>query len=78
MEFEHSAIFLVKLVTKNIVIGSLGTHFMHMRVNQLSLFSCYILTLLRLTRFIVEYTRFYISKTLIRNTRLKLAENGVQ
>ena len=50
MEFEQSAIFLVKLVTKNIVIGSLGTHFMHMRVNQLSLFRCYVLTLLRFNR----------------------------
>ena len=32
MESELSGIFRVKLVTKNIVRGSPGTHFMHMRV----------------------------------------------
>ena len=32
MESEHYGIFRVELVTKNVVIGSLGTHFMHMRV----------------------------------------------
>ena len=32
MESELSGIFRVKLVTKNIVRGSLGTQFMHMRV----------------------------------------------
>ena len=37
MESELSGIFRVKLVTKNIERGSLGTQFMHMRVNQLSL-----------------------------------------
>ena len=37
MESELSGIFRVKLVTKNIVRGSLGTQFMHMRVNQVEL-----------------------------------------
>ena len=32
MESELSGIFRVKLVTKNIVRGSQGTQFMHMRV----------------------------------------------
>ena len=32
MESELSGIFRVKLVTKNIVSGSPGTQFMHMRV----------------------------------------------
>ena len=32
MESEFSGIFWVKLVTKNIVLGFSGTHFMHMRV----------------------------------------------
>ena len=32
VESELSGIFWVKVVTKNIVLGSLGTHFMHMRV----------------------------------------------
>ena len=33
MKSELSGIFGVKLVTKNIERGSLGTQFMHMRVN---------------------------------------------
>ena len=33
MESELSGIFPVKLATKNIVRGSPGTQFMHMRVN---------------------------------------------
>ena len=33
MKSELSGIFWVKLVAKNIVLGSSGTHFMHMRVN---------------------------------------------
>ena len=33
MESELSSIFPVKLVTKNIVRGSPGTQFMHVRVN---------------------------------------------
>ena len=36
MESELSRIFRVKLVTKNIVRGSPGTQFMHMRVKMLS------------------------------------------
>ena len=32
MESEPSGIFCVKVVTKNIVLGFLGSHFMHMRV----------------------------------------------
>ena len=32
MESEHSDIFRVELVAKNIVLGSSGTQFMHMRV----------------------------------------------
>ena len=32
MKSEYSGIFRVKLVTKNIVLRSPGTHFMHMRV----------------------------------------------
>ena len=36
MESELSGIFRVKLVPKNIVRGSPGTQFMHMRVNKLS------------------------------------------
>ena len=35
MESELSGIFRVKLVTKNIVRGSPGIQFMHMRVNEL-------------------------------------------
>ena len=34
MESELSGIFRIKLVTKNIVRGSPGTQFMHMRVNE--------------------------------------------
>ena len=37
MESEPSGIFLVKLVAKNIVLWSLGTHSMHMRVSYLCL-----------------------------------------
>ena len=33
MEPELSGIFWVKMVAKNIVLGSPGTHFMHMRIN---------------------------------------------
>ena len=32
MESEHSGIFRVELVTKDVMPGSSGTHFMHMRV----------------------------------------------
>ena len=32
VESELSGIFWIKVVTKKIVLGSLGTHFMHMRV----------------------------------------------
>ena len=32
MESEHSSIFRVELVTKKIVLGSSGTHFMHMHL----------------------------------------------
>ena len=32
MESELSGVFGIKLVAKNIVLGSPGTHFMHMRV----------------------------------------------
>ena len=34
MEFEASGIFRVKVVTKNIVSVSLGTHFMHKSVKK--------------------------------------------
>ena len=37
MESELSGIFRVKLVTKNIVRGSPGTQFMHMRFKQKNL-----------------------------------------
>ena len=37
MEPELSIIVWVKMVTKNIVLGSTGTHFMHMRVNNVLL-----------------------------------------
>ena len=33
MQAELSGIFWVKMVAKNIMLGSQGTHFMHMRVN---------------------------------------------
>ena len=33
MEFELSGIFQVKLVAKNIALGSMGTQFMYMKVN---------------------------------------------
>ena len=36
MEPELSGIFSVKMVAKNIVPGSPGTHFMHMRVKRSS------------------------------------------
>ena len=32
MESEHSGIFRVEMVIKNVVLGSSGTHFIHMRV----------------------------------------------
>ena len=35
MESEHSGIFRVELVTKNVVLGSSGTHFMRMRVKEI-------------------------------------------
>ena len=38
MEFELSGIFPVKLVTKNIVCGSPGTQFMHVRVKGKEIF----------------------------------------
>ena len=34
MEFELSGIFWVKMVTTNIVFGSLWTHFVHMSVKK--------------------------------------------
>ena len=34
MESEHSGIFRVEMVTKNVVLGSSGTHFKHMRVKE--------------------------------------------
>ena len=34
MEIEHSGIFRVELVTKNVVLGSSGNHFVHMRVKE--------------------------------------------
>ena len=37
MEPKLSGIFGVKMVAKNKVFGSTGTHFMHMRVNCLKL-----------------------------------------
>ena len=39
MESEPSGIFWVKQVAKNIVLGSPGTHFMHMRVKYVELIS---------------------------------------
>ena len=39
MESELSGIFRVKLVTKNIVRGSPGTQFMHMRVKKVKTLS---------------------------------------
>ena len=39
MESELSGIFQVKLVTKNIVRGSPGAQFMHMRVKQKNFFN---------------------------------------
>ena len=33
IEPKLSGIFWLKIVTKNIVLGSLGIHFMHMKVN---------------------------------------------
>ena len=38
MESEHSGIFRVELLTKNVVLGLCGTHFMHMRVKKLFFF----------------------------------------
>ena len=32
MESDHSGIFRIELVTKNVVLGLLGTHFMYMEV----------------------------------------------
>ena len=37
MEPELSGIFWVKMVAKNIVLGSPGTHFMHMKVNKIQI-----------------------------------------
>ena len=37
MESELSGIFRVKLITKNIVSGSPGTQFMHMRVKKVKM-----------------------------------------
>ena len=39
MESEPSGIFWVKLVAKNIVLGSPETHFMHMKVKGGHIFS---------------------------------------
>ena len=39
MEFEHSGIFLVEMITKNVVLGSSGTYVMHMRINKVFLIS---------------------------------------
>ena len=39
MESELSGIFRVKLVTKNIERGSLGTQFMHVKVNYIKNFT---------------------------------------
>ena len=50
MESELSGIFLVKLVTKNIVSGCPGTQFMHMRVNLASVSENSILTILKSTQ----------------------------
>ena len=36
MESEHSGIFQAELVTKNVVLGLSGTHFLHMRVKVVS------------------------------------------
>ena len=35
MEPELSGIYRIKMIAKNIVLGSPGTHFTHMRVNEL-------------------------------------------
>ena len=35
IERELSGVFLAKMVTKNIVLGTQGTHFMHMRVKNI-------------------------------------------
>ena len=37
MEPERSGIFLPKMVAKNILFGSPGTHFVHMRVKGIKL-----------------------------------------
>ena len=36
MESKHSGIFQIELVTKNVVLGFSGTHFMHMSVKGIS------------------------------------------
>ena len=51
MKSELSDIFQVKQVVKNMVLGSLGTHFMHMRVNQV------IFNISNLDKFIEKYVK---------------------
>ena len=37
MELKLSGIFRVKVVTKNIVLGSLGNDFMHLKINMVNM-----------------------------------------
>ena len=47
MESEYCGIFRVELVTKNVVLGSSGTHLMHMRVKKHKCFPVNFATFLR-------------------------------
>ena len=59
MESELSGIFRVKLVTKNIVRGSPGTQFMHMRVKLTESFIILINVIITITIIIWLYTYYF-------------------
>ena len=55
MESKHSGIFRVEMVTKSVVLGSPGIHFMHMAVN-LNLLLDIFYTLILLGRLISRFS----------------------
>ena len=61
MESEHSGIFRVELVTKNVVFGSSGTHFMHMKLKDFLLIWSHLLKKsLMETSFFVQCDALYL------------------
>ena len=78
MESELSGIFRVKLVTKNIVRGSPGTQFMHMRVNHsLDLDFHYFMNLYK--KFTAEQCHFLVlDTTLASDNSLRFRKNRLE